>query len=158
MAYLPFWRIKAHVEGLKVQTMADLARLANLPVVVREEWESTSLFFWVPAFKVHAPLFLRLARLLTLQQPGDFADHEEPLDAPQPASLPVDDACHSITVIIASLIAVKKRTWPLLESVTTRPLHADLVYIPFQEQEGDYFNPSLKVSVPKNSLKFGQNL
>jgi hypothetical protein len=158
MAYLPFWRIKAHIERLKMQTMADLARLANLPVVVRKEWESKDIFFWVPAFKVHAPLFLRLARLLTLQQPGDFVGHEEPLANPQPASLPVDDACQSITVIIASLIAVKKRIWPSLESVITRSIHADLVYIPFLEQEGDYFNPSLKISVPKNSLKFGQNL
>jgi hypothetical protein len=157
-SYLPFWRIKAQVDGLKVQTMADLARLANLPVVVREEWESTGLFFWVPGFKVHASLFLRLARLLTLHQPGDFVDHEEPLDAPQPVSLPVDDASDSITVIIASLIAMKKRIWPSLESVTISQLHADLVYIPFQEQEGDYFNPSFKISVPKNSLKFGQNL
>ena len=158
MAYLPFWRIKAHIEGLQLKTMADLARLANLPVVVRKEWESRDIYFWVPGFKVHAPLFLRLARLLTLQQPADFAEHEEPLANPQKASLPADDAGQSITVIIAGLIAVKKRMWPSLESVITRPVHSDLVYIPFQEQEGDYFNPSLKVSVPKNSLKFGQNL
>lgn len=157
-AYLPFWRIKAHVQGFHLQSMADLARLANLPVVVREEWESTGLFFWVPAFKVHPPLFLRLARLLTLQQPEDFVDHKEPLNATQPPSMTVDDAGHCITVIIASLIAMKKRMWPSLESLITKPLQTDLVYVPFQEQETDFFNPSLKISVPKNSLKLGQNL
>jgi len=156
--HLPFWRIKAHVEGLPLKTMADLARLANLPVVVREEWESTSLYFWVPGFKVHAPLFLRLGRLLTLQQPDDLCEQEGSPVSPQPASLPIDDAYQCIKVVIASLIAMKKRVWPSLESVMTRPISTDLVYIPFQEQEGDFFNPSLKVSVPKNSLKFGQNL
>jgi hypothetical protein len=138
--------------------MADLVRLANLPVVVRKEWESGDVFFWVPGFKVHAPLFLRLARLLTLQQPGDFVEQGEPLQTPQPASLPVCDASQCIKVILASLVAMKKRMWPSLESVSTREMHTDLVYIPFQEEKSELFNPRLKISVPRNSLKFGQNL
>jgi len=156
--HLPFWRSKAHVEGLQLQSMADLVRLANLPVVVRKEWESGDVFFWVPGFKVHAPLFLRLARLLTLQQPGAFIEPKDPLQTPQPASLPVWDASQCIKVILASLVAMKKRMWPSLESVSTREMHTDLVYIPFQEEKSELFNPRLKISVPRNSLKFGQNL
>jgi hypothetical protein len=107
---------------------------------------------------VHAPLFLRLARLLTLQQPGDIAECEEALAAPQPASLPISDAPDSLKVIIASLVATKKRIWPILKTVSTTALHTDLVYIPFQEQKDELFNPTLKISVARNSLKFGQNL
>ena len=155
---LPFWRIKADVSGLDLRSFADLARLANLPIVVREEMESTNLLFWVPGFRVRAPLFLRLARLLTLQQPGEIIESEESLVNPQPVSLPMSDAHHSLKVIIASLVAMKKRIWPSLETVSTRAVHTDLVYIPFQEQNDELFNPSLKISVAKNSLKYGQYL
>jgi hypothetical protein len=156
--HLPFWRIKAEVSGLDLRSFGDLARLANLPVVVHKEWESADLYFWVPGFRVHAPLFLRLARLLTLQQPGDIVECEEALAAPQPASLPMSDAPDSLKVIIASLVAMKKRIWPILETVSTRALHTDLVYIPFQGQKDELFNPTLKISVARNSLKYGQYL
>jgi hypothetical protein len=72
--------------------------------------------------------------------------------------LSITDALRSIKVILASLIAIKKRVWPSLESVSTREIHTDLVYIPFQEEKGELFNPTLKISVPRNSLRFGQNL
>jgi len=156
--HLPFWRMRANIEGLKLKSLADLARLANLPVVVREEWESDDLYFWVPGFKVHAPLFLRLARLLTLQQPEDFIEAEEPPAAPQTVSLTMSDAPDSLKVIMASLVAMKKRVWPCLDEISARTVHTDLVYIPFQELKDELFNPSLKISVPRNSLKFGQYL
>jgi len=68
------------------------------------------------------------------------------------------DAPESLKIIIASLVAMKKRMWPSLETVSTRVVHTDLVYIPFQEQKDELFNPSLKISVAKNSLKYGQYL
>jgi hypothetical protein len=107
---------------------------------------------------VHASLFLRLARLLTLQQPGDIIECEKALAVPQPASLPMSDAPDSLKVIIASLVAAKKRIWPILKALSTRALHTDLVYIPFQEQKDELFNPTLKISVARNSLKYGQYL
>jgi predicted RNA-binding Zn-ribbon protein involved in translation (DUF1610 family) len=156
--HLPFWRIKADIEGLSLRTIADLARMANLPVLVRKEWESADIYFWVPGFRIHAPLFLRVARLLTLQQPGNLKEHEELLDTPVPASLSMSDATDGIKTIIASLVAMKKHVWPSLETVSTKVVHTDLVYIPFQEQKDELFNPSLKISVAKNSLKYGQYL
>lgn len=154
--HLPFWRIKAEIEGLDLRSMADLARVANLPVVIPKKWEWDDLSFWIPAFRVHAPLFLRLARLLTLQQPRDLLEEEEPLSAVQPASLSMGDAPDILRVIVASLVGPKKRIWPCLETLSAKVLQTDLVYIPFQDQKNDLFNPSLKVSVPWNSLKYGQ--
>ncbi|MBP1746492.1 MAG: hypothetical protein H6Q54_1107 [Deltaproteobacteria bacterium] len=156
--YLPFWRIKVDIEGLQLRSMADLAHVANLPVVVREEWNSAGLHFWVPGFRVHAPLFLRLARLLTLQQPCDIVECEESIAAPQPATLSIDDAPDTLKVIIASLVAMKKRIWPFLGTISTKVVHTDLVYIPFREQKEELFNPSLKISIAKNALKYGQYL
>jgi predicted RNA-binding Zn-ribbon protein involved in translation (DUF1610 family) len=156
--HLPFWRIKVDIEGLQLRSIADLVHVANLPVVVRREWNSTDLYFWVPGFKVHAPLFLRLARLLTLQQPGDIMEYEESLTDPQPASLPMSDAPESLKAIMASLVAMKKRIWPSLGTISTKAVHTDLVYIPFLEQKDELFNPLLKISVAKNALKYGQYL
>jgi hypothetical protein len=31
VTYLPFWRVRARIEGIKLETEADLMRLANLP-------------------------------------------------------------------------------------------------------------------------------
>jgi predicted RNA-binding Zn-ribbon protein involved in translation (DUF1610 family) len=156
--HLPFWRIRADVAGLDLHSKADLVRLGNLPVVVRADWESTAIYFWVPGFMVHAPLFLRLGRLLTLQQPDDFKEGEEVRIAPQSASLPLRDVTDSLKTIIASLIATKKRTWPSLGTISTKAEQTDLVYIPFQEQKDEFFNSSLKISIAKNALKYGQYL
>ncbi|MGD9576660.1 MAG: hypothetical protein AB7Y74_00250 [Syntrophorhabdus sp.] len=156
--HLPFWRIRADIAGLDLHSKADLVRLGNLPVVIRSEWESTALYFWVPGFRVHAPLFLRLGRLLTLQQPGDIMECEEVLIAPQSASLPLSDVSDSLKMVVASLIATKKRTWPSLGTISTKAVQTDLVYIPFQEQKDDLFNLSLKISIAKNALKYGQYL
>lgn len=156
--HLPFWRIQADVEGLVLRSRADLVRTANMPIALRQEWESQAFHFWVPAFKVHAPLFLRLARLLTLHQPTPVSAGQDILDSPQPASLSPADAAHCLTVVLASLVAVKKRIWPLLHELSIRPIRSELVYIPFHRQGEEFFNDSLKISVAENSLKYGQYL
>ncbi len=83
---------------------------------------------------------------------------EEVLIAPQSASLPLSDVPDSLKMVVASLIATKKRTWPSLGTISTKAVQTDLVYIPFQEQKDDLFNLSLKISIAKNALKYGQYL
>jgi hypothetical protein len=83
---------------------------------------------------------------------------EESIAAPQPATLPMDDAPDTLKLIIASFVAMKKRIWPSLGTISTKVVHTDLVYIPFREQKEELFNPSLKISIAKNALKYGQYL
>ncbi len=57
--YLPFWRMKARIEGIKLDTYAGLIRMGNLPKAITPAFEQTPLYFWSPAFKINPALFLR---------------------------------------------------------------------------------------------------
>ena len=48
--YLPFWRMRVAVGGIALKSYAELARAANLPKMIRPEWEEQEVYFWVPAF------------------------------------------------------------------------------------------------------------
>src|SRR3972149_2444874 len=51
--YLPFWRMKARIEGADLNSYADLIRLGNLPKAITAVMEETPLYFWSPAFKIN---------------------------------------------------------------------------------------------------------
>jgi hypothetical protein len=55
--YLPFWRIKADVVGIDLNSYADLVKVANLPKVVQPGWERIPCHFWGPAFKSDRKVF-----------------------------------------------------------------------------------------------------
>jgi predicted RNA-binding Zn-ribbon protein involved in translation (DUF1610 family) len=157
--YLPFWRIKARFQGITLNTFADLARMANLPRVIKKEWESQALFFWVPAFKVNAGLLLRISRLVTINQsPQGITEADTPPVAPYPITFPVHEATESIKVIIATLMAMKKKLWPTLRDVSIFPAESRLVYIPFRRQGQDLIHSLMRFSVSVNSLKYGEHL
>lgn len=156
--HLPFWRIKAHVEGITLQSFGDLVRMANLPRAVKREWESQEVFFWVPAFKIHAGLFLRLSRQLTIDQPTTPEETEEPPSSPYPVTFPVHEAGESLKITIAGLMAAKRKRWPALKDLVVTPLEPLLVYVPFQQQLSELTSESFKLTVNINALKFGQNL
>lgn len=156
--HLPFWRIKAHVGGFSLQSFGDLVRLANLPRAVKPEWESQEVFLWVPAFKVHAGLLLRLSRQMTIDQPTGAREGERSPSSPYPVTFPIDEAGESLKILIASLMAAKRRHWPMLKDVTVAPWDHLLVYVPFRQQLDELTSLPLKLTVNVNALKFGQNL
>jgi len=53
---LPFWKMKVRIEGLKLDSYADLIRAGNLPKAVTSAFEGKSLFFWPGLVN---PLFFR---------------------------------------------------------------------------------------------------
>ena len=61
--------MRVAVKGIALKSYADLARAANLPKMIRPEWEGQEVYFWVPAFRLHPSLFLRLSKQMTLFQP-----------------------------------------------------------------------------------------
>ena len=69
--YLPFWRIKAGVSGIDLDSYADLVKIANLPKAMQENWNDVPFYFWAPAFKIRPKVFLRLANNVTLAQPRE---------------------------------------------------------------------------------------
>jgi len=157
-AHLPFWCIKARFQGIVLESFADLVKLANLPRVIKKEWESRPLFFWVPAFKVNAGLLLRISRTVTINQPRNTAEAGASPALPYPITFPVHEAAESIKVIIATLMTMKKKLWPILKDVSIFPVESRLAYIPFKRQGHYLIHSPLQLSVSVNSLKYGEHL
>jgi hypothetical protein len=156
--YLPFWRIRARVDGLQLDTYADLIRTANLPKAVLPEFENKPFSFWSPAFKVRPRTFLNLIKHTTLTQPGKKASAELPKGPLHPVSLPVSEAIETLKINMAGFIKPPGDRLPMLADIHVEPLSYMLVYIPFRKGHHDYVNPDLHLSVNRNQLSLAGNL
>jgi ribosomal protein L37AE/L43A len=156
--YLPFWRIRARVEGIPLASFADLARLANLPAALKPDWSSRPLRFWAPAFKVRAATLLHLGRALTLAQPPVEPLEKLPRQELLPVTLPVAEAVDSLTVLLATLGRPARRVYPRLSAVRILPRSAHLAFIPFSIGFHEYLQPGLKLAVNKKQLALAGHL
>ena len=156
--YLPFWRIKADVTGITLNSYADMARIANVPKAVQKKWEDMEFRFWAMAFKVRPRVFLRLARNITLAQPQEKLLKELPDDPLHPVTLPIEEAIESLTINLASFMKPQKDLLPILGDITIKPKSYLLVYIPFLEQHHEFIQPELHLTINKNQLKLASNL
>ena len=156
--YLPFWRIRARIEGIKLDTYADLIRLGNLPKAITPVFEQTPLYFWSPAFKINPAMFLRWARQMTISQPGEKTGDSLP-DAPlYPVTFPVSEVAGTITITIAEIVTDKRRVFPLLPQVRISLDECLLVYHPFTENHNELVHANMHFSFDKKSLAFGTGL
>ncbi|MCF8092765.1 MAG: hypothetical protein K9K40_09940 [Desulfotignum sp.] len=155
---VPFWKIKAGISGLSLSSMADLARLANLPRAVRPEWENQELFFWATAFKIRPRIFLSLASRITLGQPAPDLDREIPGNRHVPVTLPADEAVQSIRITLAGLARPLTDVLPALVDLKITPVQAMLVFLAFEDQFHDYVHPGLKAGINKKALALASNL
>ena len=156
--YLPFWRIKADVTGITLNSYADLVRIANIPKAVQKEWEDMKFHFWAMAFKVRPQVFLRLARNMTLAQPQEKLVMELPDARLHPVTLPIEEAIESLTVNLAGFMKPQKDLFPILRDITIKPKSYLLVYIPFIEQYHELIHPKLNLTINKNQLELASNL
>ncbi len=156
--YLPFWRIRAKIEGLALDSYADLIRIANLPKVVQPEWENRAFRLWSPAFKVRPQTFLNLIKNTTLMQPGNKASSKLPKSALHPVSLPVSEAIETLKINLSGFIKPQRNLLPRLPEIQVQALSYILVYIPFKRGHHDYVNPDLKLSINRNQLSLAGNL
>ena len=156
--YLPFWRIRARVEGIPLDSYADLIRAANLPKAVLPEFEKQAFRFWSPAFKVRPRTFLNLIKSATLTQPGKKASSRLPKGLLHPVSLPVSEAMETLRINMAGFIKPPGDLLPILDDIRVDPLSYLLVYIPFRRGHHDYVNPDLHLSVNRNQLSLAGNL
>ena len=156
--YLPFWRIRARVEGIPLDSYADLVRIANLPKAVQPEFEELAFRFWSPAFKVRPRTFLNLIKNTTLSQPGKKASSKLPKGDLHPVSLPVSEAMETLKINLAGFLKPARDYLPRLDDLTVEPLSYILVYIPFRKGHHDYVNPDLHLTVNRNQLSLAGNL
>ncbi|MBI9073807.1 MAG: hypothetical protein JEZ02_00250 [Desulfatibacillum sp.] len=156
--YLPFWRIKATVEGLDLATVADMVRVANLPKALTLDMEEQEFFFWIPAFKVHPQLFLRLARHITSTPfPGELKD-KLPEGETHPVNLPLNEAAQSVKICIATFAKPRETMMLKLPDITVTPQKGSLVFVPFALQGSEYVHREMNFSVNKQALHYGRDL
>ncbi|MGO9138559.1 MAG: hypothetical protein ACLP9S_13960 [Syntrophales bacterium] len=156
--YMPFWRMKARIEGIKLETYADLIRTGNLPKAITPAFEQTPLYFWSPAFKINPALFLRWARQMTISQPAEKTTASLPNASLYPVTLPSSSAAEGIIIAIADIVTDKRRVLPLLLQVRITLDECLLVYHPFIESHNELVHANMHFSFDKQSLAFGTGL
>jgi hypothetical protein len=157
-AYLPFWVMKARVEELKIRSYADLLRVANVPKVMKKEWEELDLSFWAPAFKVPPQIFLGLTTRMTISQPREPFEQCLPKAPLYPVTLPLSEALESIKVTIAHAAIDKQGIFPRLSEVSVQLDKSVLVYVPFRLCGNEFIHSQTQSCVHKNFLKLGRDL
>ena len=156
--FLPFWQIKVNVEGVRLNSVADLIRIANLPRIIKPEDHNTDFFFWSPAFKVPAGIFLRLNRSITMAQPQNEQIIELPWGQIHPVTLSVHEAAKSMKINFASFACPPNHFLPLLSQINIRPHKAKLVFIPFHEGHHELTQENYGLTINKNQLRLSYNL
>jgi DNA-directed RNA polymerase subunit RPC12/RpoP len=155
---LPFWQITCTISELSLRTYADLVRIANLPLVVTEPFAEREFRFWVPAFKLRAQAFLRLAESLTLIQAQEMLEPALPAERHHPVTLAVEEACESLKVVLAGFLKPRRQVVEMLTRITIHPTHFRLAYLPFREDPHDYIQPQTQLAVNKNLLMLSSSL
>ncbi len=156
--HVPFWRMQARIDGISLETFADLVRFANLPKAVKPEFEQQRLSFWAPAFKIKPNLFVRLLQQLTVLQP-DLAESTRLKNLNlSPATLPKSEAAESIKIALAGLATRKNEFFPLLEGISVNVTDSRLVYLPFNSSGNDLVQSHFGFSLERNAFDFGRKI
>ena len=156
--YLPFWRLRAEVSGLKLDSYADLVRTANLPKVVQPMWEQQPFYFWSPAFKVRPRTFLRLTQQMTLSQPGDPLMPEIPQGTLHGVNLPVREAVETLKLNLAGFMRPKKVMQSRIADIAVTAKRYLLVYLPFSVRHHDLVSTDFNIAVNRSQLALAGNL
>ena len=158
MIYLPFWRIRADVDQLDLDSYFDLAKAANLPKVPREEWRDIPFHFWSPGFKIRPQTFLPLATKMTLTQPPDLVADRLPAGELYPVTLSLASAADSLKVTLANFIKPRKTHFPRLQELSITVSGFRLVHVPFLRRHHDLTQPQFKFTILTNQLKLAKSL
>ena len=145
-------------EEMGVNTYADLIRITKRPIVIQTDWHNRELAFWIPAFKIRPKIFLRLVRQMTIFQKDFTMEKELPQNNRYPVTLPQSEAAQSLKVTLANAVMTKRKFFPLLPHVNFTITKSHLVYLPFRAMGHDIIQEHLKISINKNTLKYGRYL
>ncbi len=150
--YLQSWRMKTRIEGIKLDTYADLIRIGNPPKAIATAFEQTLHCLWSPAFKIHHALFLRWARQMTISQPSEKTGDSIPNASLCPVTFPLGAVAESIMITIADIITDKRRVFPLLPQIRITLDECLLVYRPFIENHNELVHANMHFSFDKQSF------
>ncbi|MCF8079356.1 MAG: hypothetical protein K9K88_08775 [Desulfobacterales bacterium] len=158
LVFMPFWRVRAEVSDLALDTYADLVKVANLPRAVQQGWDKIGFRFWAPAFKVRPQTFIRLLTSITLAQPKEEPEKRLPKGSIHPVNLLITEAIESLKINLATFMKPRRRVMSLLPEVDIRAKSFMLVYVPFVEKHHDLVHPVFQTAINKNQLRLSNNL
>lgn len=158
ITYLPFWRIRADISGIELDSYADLVKAANLPKVIQKGWEDIAFRFWIPAFKVRPEDFLRFGKNLTLSQPQVDWEPTVPKQPLHPVTLSVQEAVEGLKLIFASFIKPRGTMYPQLPEIEIKGKSLFLAYIPFRKRGNELSQPAFRLRINKNLLDYALHL
>lgn len=158
ITYMPFWRIKANISGIRLQSYADLIKVANLPKVAQKGWDQIRFHFWCPAFKVRPQSFLQIAGSMTVSQTLHKLKPEMPEGTRYPANLPVKEAVESLKLNLANFMRPRDKMTELIGNVEITPESYLLTYIPFNEEHHELVQPDINLAINRNMLGLAKNL
>jgi hypothetical protein len=158
VVYLPFWRVRAHIEGIQLDTEADLVKRANLPKVVNDAMDQRPFCFWSPAFKVRPKVFLRLAQGLTLIQPEGQLRSQLPSADTHPVTLPFSEAIESLKLLLAQFVKPRRDFLPRLPLINIHPQKLLLIFLPFRRGHHDLVLEGQRLALNKNVLNLSRHL
>lgn len=156
--YLPFWRIKARIDGIELKSRADFMHLTNASHLIKQEWEETEFYFWAPAFKISPKPFLRLAQGVTIIQPETADQHDIPPGSFYPVTLTAKEAAEITLIILSEIVIPKKDFFVKLPEIAIQAESVMLVYVPFQSCGSEFINSKMQMCINKNTLRFGLDL
>ena len=156
--FLPFWRIKADISGINLDSYADLIAVANLPKVVQNGWNDIPFRFWIPAFKVRPKIFLHLATHTTLSQPREKLISELPDARIYPTTLPIGEAVESLKLTLADFMKPRRTIMDRLGDIQIDAKSLTLIFMPFNEGHHEFIQPDLQLTINKNVLVLSKNL
>ena len=156
--YLPFWRIKADISGLQLNSYLDLIKVANLPKAIQSDWRAIDFRFWIPAFKVRPKIFLRLASQFTVVQPQKELIPQLPDGRIHPGNLPVEEAVESLKLTLADFMKPRRTLTERLPDIKVDAKKFSLVYFPFMEAHHEYIQAEYQIAINKNVMVLSKNL
>ncbi|HUJ18475.1 MAG TPA: hypothetical protein VL197_10850 [Nitrospirota bacterium] len=149
--YAPFWRISVGTKVIDLRTYGDFARAVNLPKAIKPEWERQELFFWFPAFKTSPDYFLRIATLLTIDQPQVVNDEKRIWTGRQSfaaVSLRAQEAANGLKAALAKI--APKKLYPDLPAAELTLKNAQIVLLPFRQTGAEFVEVNLNFRMPRN--------
>ena len=156
--YLPFWKISAKTNGIKLDSYADFLRLANQPIVIDKSWEKMEMNFWNPAFKIRPKTFLRVSKQLTVSQKFFKPDKKIPKKNLYPVTLPRTEAIQAMKIVLANAAVNKKQVIPNLPEMTFKIDTSTLVYLPCTDTGHEVVLANTGISINKRVLELGRKL
>ncbi|MCP4744817.1 MAG: hypothetical protein GY874_01555 [Desulfobacteraceae bacterium] len=156
--HMPFWRIRANVSHIDLNTYTDLVKTANLAKAPQPGWDKIPFYFWSPAFKVRPQSLLTFATQVTLTQPVENLETGPPKGRLQPVTMPFQEAVETLKPMVSSFLRPRERISEIIPQLTIEPRKMLLVYLPFREGHHEFIHEKFKLAINKNILAHSKNL